>query len=43
MNKDRIIARAIDYCRGLVDKYDDGENIDDLDISFLIEILKGRE
>lgn len=43
MDKDRIIAKAIDYCRGLIDKYDDNENIDDLDISFLIEILKGRE
>ena len=38
-----IIARAIDYCYQLIDNYDDGRDIDDVDISYLIEMLKGRE
>ena len=37
------IDKAIDYCYKLIDKYDDGAEIDDIDISYLIEILKGRE
>lgn len=43
MSPYKIIKRAIVYCRELIDKYDSGKNIDDLDISYLIEILKGRE
>ena len=43
MNKDTIIEKAIGYCRILIDKYDNNEDIDDIDISYLIEILKGRE
>lgn len=37
------IEKAIEYCRWLIDKYDEGEAIDDIDISYVIEILKGRE
>ena len=37
------IEKAINYCYSLIDKYDDGHDIDDIDISYLIEILKGRE
>lgn len=43
MDKNQIIKKAIDFCRDLIDKYDDGKNIDDMDISYLIEILRGRE
>ena len=38
-----IINKAIEFCRELIDKYDDGKEIDDLDISYMIEILKGRK
>ena len=38
-----IIDRAIEFCYDLIDKYDDNQDIDDIDISYLIEILKGRE
>ena len=38
-----IIEKAINHCYELIDKYDDGADIDDIDISYLIEILKGRE
>lgn len=37
------IDKAIAFCRELIDKYDANEEIDDLDISHIIEILKGRE
>jgi len=37
------IDRAITYCYDLIDKYDDNKDIDDEDISYLIEILKGRD
>jgi hypothetical protein len=34
---------AIKYCEKLIDKWDNNEEIDDIDICHLIEILKGRE
>ena len=40
---DKIIERAITYCYDLIDKYDENGDIDDIDISYLIEILKGRD
>lgn len=43
MDKNQIIKRAIEFCRDLIDKYDENQSIDDMDISYLIEILKGRE
>lgn len=43
MDKDKIIEKAIEFCEELCDKYDDNEDIDDMDIAYLIEILKGRE
>lgn len=41
--EDKIITRAIEYCYDLIDKYDEYGDIDDVDISYLIEILKGRD
>lgn len=38
-----IINKAIDYCYKLIAQYDDSEDITDVDITYLIEILKGRE
>lgn len=43
MDKDKIIEKAIKFCEALYDKYDNNEDIDDIDIAHLIEILKGRE
>ena len=43
MEKNKIIEKAIKYCYKLIDKFDDNRDIDDIDISYLIEILKGRE
>ena len=43
MSENNIIEKAIGYCRELIDKYDNNRDIDDIDISHLIEILKGRE
>lgn len=43
MSENNIIEKAIEYCRELIDKYDSNRDIDDIDISHLIEILKGRE
>lgn len=43
MDKDKIIEKAISFCETLYDKYDSGKEIDDFDIAWLIEILKGRE
>ena len=43
MDKNKIILKAIDFCRELMDKYDDNEDIDDMDINHLVEILKGRD
>lgn len=43
MNKDAIITKAIEFCRQLYDKYDNNEEIDDIDIAYIIEILSGRE
>ena len=43
MDKDNIIKKAIEFCETLYDKYDNNEEIDDMDIAYLIEILKGRE
>lgn len=40
--ENNYIEKAIAYCERLIDKYDDGEDIDDIDISHVIEILKGR-
>lgn len=37
------VEKAIEFCRELIEKYDANEEIDDLDISYIIEILKGRE
>lgn len=38
-----IVEKAIKYCNELIEKYDDNQDINDIDISYLIEILKGRE
>lgn len=43
MDKDNIIEKAIEFCYTLYEKYDDNEEIDDMDIAYIIEILKGRE
>lgn len=43
IDKDKIIDKAIEYCHTLYDKYDNGQEIDDADIAYIIEILKGRE
>ena len=43
INKDKIIDKAIEFCYELYRKYDDNEEIDDMDVAYLIEILKGRE
>ena len=43
MENNKIIERAIEYCYKLIDKFDNNRDIDDIDISYLIEILKGRE
>lgn len=43
MDKDDIITMAIEYCERLYDKYDSGDDITDVDIAYIIEILKGRE
>ena len=37
------IEKAIEFCHTLYEKYDSGEEIDDMDIAYIIEILKGRE
>lgn len=37
------VDKAIEFCRELIEKYDANGEIDDLDISYIIEILKGRE
>lgn len=37
------VEKAIDYCNELIEKWDRNENISDIDICYLIEILKGRE
>lgn len=43
MNNDDIITKAINYCEQLYDKYDNNDDITDIDVACLIEILKGRE
>jgi hypothetical protein len=43
MSENNIIGKAIEYCEKLIEKYDNNRDIDDIDISLLIEILKGRE
>jgi len=43
MDKDKIIDKAIEFCETLYDKYDNNKEIDDTDIAYIIEILKGRE
>lgn len=43
MLENNIIEKAIEYCEKLIEKYDNNRDIDDIDISLLIEILKGRE
>ena len=43
MDKDKIIEKAISFCETLYDKYDSGREIDDMDVAYVIEILKGRE
>lgn len=37
------VDKAIEFRRELIEKYDANGEIDDLDISYIIEILKGRE
>lgn len=41
--EDNNIEKAIEYCEWLIDKCNDGEAIDEFDISCIIEILEGRE
>ena len=43
MNKEKIIEKAIEFCYTLYEKYDNNEEIDDIDVAYLVEILKGRE
>ena len=43
MDNDAIITKAIKYCERLYDIYDDNGEITDMDIAYLVEILKGRE
>ena len=43
IDKDKIIEKAIEFCYELYDKYDKNEELDDMDIAYLVEILKGRE
>lgn len=43
MDKDKIIEKAIEFCHELYEKYDNNIEIDDMDVAYLIEILKGRE
>lgn len=43
MDKDKIIEKAISFCETLYNKYDSGREIDDMDVAYVIEILKGRE
>ena len=43
INKDKIIDKAIEFCYELYEKYDNNREIDDTDIAYIIEILKGRE
>lgn len=43
MDKDKIIEKAIEFCYTLCEKYDNNKEIDDIDIAYIIEILKGRE
>jgi hypothetical protein len=40
MDKNEIIQKAIKHCEDLIERYDNNKNIDDLDICYLIEILK---
>ena len=35
------IEKAIEYCEKLIEKYDNNTDITDIDICWLIEILKG--
>lgn len=37
------VDKAIEYCEKLIEKWDNNEEIDDIDICNVIEILKGRE
>ena len=37
------INKAIEYCEKLLENYDDGGDIDDIEVAHIIEILKGRE
>jgi hypothetical protein len=46
MCKEKLKARinkAIEYCEEVLENYDNGGNIDDIDVAHIIEILKGRE
>lgn len=36
------INKAIEYCEELLENYDNGADIDDIDVAHIIEILKGR-
>lgn len=36
------INKAIEYCEELLENYDNGVDIDDIDVAHIIEILKGR-
>ena len=37
------IEKAIRYCEELLENYDNGVDIDDIDVAHIIEILKGRD
>ena len=39
---DEILRQAEDFCESLIEKYDENEEITDLDICELMEILRGR-
>lgn len=46
MCKEKLKARinkAIKYCEEILENYDNGGDIDDIDVAHIIEILKGRE
>ena len=42
MHEEVIIVNATEYCEKLIEKYDNNENITDLDIYHVIDILEGR-
>ncbi len=40
---EKLIEKAVAACEALIEKYDDNQDITDIDICQIIEILRGRE